>query len=76
MKKIALTVEQKSALEIRHKKSCGKRDSDRIKTVLLRNESWSTSMIAQALRVHENSVVRFIKRLTMTPILNFALFKI
>ncbi|MFT5636217.1 MAG: transposase [Cognaticolwellia sp.] len=60
MNKIELTTDQKSALETRHKKSCGKRESDRIKAVLLRNEGWSTPMIAQALRVHETSMVRFI----------------
>ena len=59
MKKINLTVEQKEALETRHKKSCGKRESDRIKAVLLRDENWSTPMIAQALRIHETSVVRY-----------------
>lgn len=60
MKKIELTAEQKEALEMRHKKSCGKRESDRIKAVLLRDENWSTPMIAQALRIHETSVVRYI----------------
>ncbi|KGJ92107.1 helix-turn-helix domain-containing protein [Thalassotalea sp. ND16A] len=60
MRKIALTIEKQSALETRHKKSCGKRESDRIKVVLLRHEGWSTPMIAQALRMHETSVVRFI----------------
>ena len=60
MKKIKLTAAQKEALESRHKKSCGKRESDRIKAILLRNEGWSTPMIAQALRVHETSIVRFI----------------
>ncbi len=60
MKKIELTEEQKEALESRHKKSCGKRESDRIKAVLLRDENWSTPMIAQALRIHETSVVRYI----------------
>ena len=61
MKKIILTADQKTALEMRHKKSCSKRESDRIKAILLRNESWPTPMIAQALRVHETSVVRFIE---------------
>ena len=60
MKKIELTIDQKEALETRHKKSCGKRESDRIKAVLLRDEDWSTKMIAQALRIHETSVVRYI----------------
>lgn len=60
MKKIELTADQKEALESRHKKSCGKRESDRIKAVLLRDENWSTPMISQALRLHETSVVRYI----------------
>ena len=60
MKKIELSADQKEALELRHKKSCGKRESDRIKAVLLRDENWSTSMISQALRIHETSVVRYI----------------
>ena len=60
MKKLELTAEQKEALEMRHKKSCGKRESDRIKAVLLRNENWATPMIAQALRLHETSIVRYI----------------
>lgn len=60
MKKIELTADQKEALETRHKKSCGKRESDRIKAVLLRDEDWSIPMIAQALRIHETSVVRYI----------------
>lgn len=60
MKKIELTAEQKETLETRHKKSCGKRESDRIKAVLLRGEDWTTPMIAQALRLHETSVVRYI----------------
>ena len=59
MKKIELTLAQKEALETRHKKSCGKREGDRIKAVLLRDEDWSTPMIAQALRIHETSVVRY-----------------
>lgn len=46
---------------MRHKKSCDKkRESDRIKAVLLRDEHWPTLMIAQALRIHETSVVRYI----------------
>ena len=60
MKKIELTADQKEALELRHKKSCDKRESDRIKAVLLRDENWSTPMISQALRLHETSVVRYI----------------
>ena len=60
MRNITLSAEQEYILEARHKKSRDKRESDRIKAVLLRNEGWPTPMIAQALRVHETSVVRFI----------------
>jgi hypothetical protein len=37
MKNIKLSVEQEATLEARHKNSCDKRESDRIKAVLLRN---------------------------------------
>ncbi len=63
MKKLELTAEQKEALEMRHKKSCGKRESDRIKAVLLRNENWATPMIAQAQRLHET------RKLTLPPMI-------
>ena len=33
---------------------------DRSKAVLLRSEGWSTAIIAQALRLHETSIVRHI----------------
>jgi hypothetical protein len=34
--------------------------SVRIKATLLRDENWPTPMIAQALRIHETTVVRYI----------------
>jgi len=58
MSKINLTTEQKTALELRHKKARDSRESDRIKSVLLRSEGWTIKMISQALRNHEASVVR------------------
>ena len=61
MKQINLTLDQKDILETRHKQSRDKRESDRIKAVLLRDEDWSTPMIAQALRIHETSIVRYIE---------------
>ena len=60
MKKIVLTDIQKETLEYRHKKARDKRECDRIKAILLRDEGWSTTTIAQALRIHETSVVRYI----------------
>jgi len=60
MKYINLTPEQKVDLEALHDASRDKRVCDRIKAVLLRSEGWSTAMIAQALRLHETSIVRHI----------------
>jgi transposase len=52
--------DQKVELEALHDASRDKRDCDRIKAVLLRSEGWSTKRIAQALRLHETSIVRHI----------------
>ena len=60
MKKVILTPDQKVDLEALHDASRDKRVCDRIKAVLLRSEGWSTKMIAQALRLHETSIVRHI----------------
>lgn len=60
MKEIRLTPEQKVDLEALHDASRDKRICDRIKAVLLCSEGWSTKMIAQALRLHETSIVRHI----------------
>ena len=58
MSKITLTLQQKTALESRHKKAGDARESDRIKAVLLRSEGWSISSIAQALRKSEFTISR------------------
>jgi len=55
---IQLTQQEQEELELRHKKSRDKRESDRIKAVLLCHEGWTSSLIAQALRKHEASIVR------------------
>ena len=55
---IQLIQKEKEALALRHKKSRDKRECDRIKAVLLCHEGWTSSMIAQALRKHEASIVR------------------
>ena len=60
MKSIHLTTEQKINLEALHDASRDGRAQDRIKAVLLRSEGWSTAMIAQALRLHETTIVRHI----------------
>jgi len=60
MKEIRLTPDQKVDLEALHDVSRDKRVCDRIKAVLLCSEGWSTKMIAQALRLHESSIIRHI----------------
>lgn len=58
MKKINLSNEEKAALELQHNKCRDKKESDRIKAVLLRSEGWVIPMIAQALRIHEGTIAR------------------
>jgi len=58
MERIELSIEQKIDLEAKHDKTRDGRKRDRIKAVLLHAEGWSTSMIAQALRLHETSINR------------------
>lgn len=61
MTQLTLTVPQKAALEIEHKQSRNGKERDRIKAILLCSEGWNTAMIAQALRIHETSILRHIK---------------
>jgi transposase len=58
MIKITLTEDERVKLGSRHKKCRDKRECDRIKAVLLCSEGWSSKIIAQALRIHEASIVR------------------
>jgi transposase len=53
---IQLSESEKISLEDQHKKEKNSRVCDRIKAVLLSSEGWSQSQIAQALRIHENTV--------------------
>ena len=58
--KITLSQEEKQALEIKHRQEKNHRNADRIKAILLRDEGWSLSEISQALRVHNDTVFRYI----------------
>ncbi|MDB6095900.1 MAG: hypothetical protein JWM09_178, partial [Francisellaceae bacterium] len=60
MEKFNLTVNQKTALELRHKQCRDVKESDRIKAILLRSEDWTIPMIVQVLRIHESTVTRHI----------------
>jgi predicted ArsR family transcriptional regulator len=56
--KITLTPQQKRQLEQMHDSNRDGRVRDRIKAVLLTSESWSQTMISQALRIHQSTVAR------------------
>ena len=58
--KISLSNEEKKALEVQHVNERDRRIADRIKSVLLRSEGWSIGKIAQALRLHNDTVGRYI----------------
>jgi transposase len=51
-----LSEEQKKNLELRHRYEDDGRIRDRIKAVLLKSEGWKNKAIAQALRIHEETV--------------------
>lgn len=55
-----LSAEQKEYLELRHRYEGDKRVADRIKAVLLKNEGWKNKAIAQALRIHDETVRYYI----------------
>jgi len=59
--KTALTVEQKTDLEKRHRVERDGRVRDRIKAVLLKSEGWTNEAIAQALRIHADTVSEHIR---------------
>lgn len=57
---IKLTSKEKAQLEVRHQIERDKRVCDRIKSVLLRDEDWSVAKIAQALRLSNDTVSRYL----------------
>ena len=57
---IKLTSKEKAQLEVRHQIERDKRICDRIKSVLLRDENWSIAKIAQALRLSNDTVSRYL----------------
>lgn len=52
----AISKEEKHELELRHRHEGDGRVRDRIKAVLLKSEGWENKAIAQALRIHEDTV--------------------
>ena len=57
MKKIVLSESEKAHLEICHQTSNDSRECDRIKAVLLYSEGWKVVKIAQALRLHQTTII-------------------
>jgi len=64
MSEINLTSVEKAELEARHRASKNVGERDRIRAVLLRSEGWRLPEIAQALRIHENTVAHHLKDYT------------
>ena len=54
--KIIISDQEKEKLELDHRRKRDSRVCDRIKAVLLRSEGWTCRQIAQALRIHEETV--------------------
>lgn len=59
--KIDLSKERKAELERRHRVERDGRVKDRIKAVLLSSEGWTGEEIAQALRIHQETVYEHLK---------------
>ncbi|WP_391529879.1 helix-turn-helix domain-containing protein [Photorhabdus akhurstii] len=60
--KITLTDAQKDSLKLMYDTTRDGRVRDRIKAVLLAHEGWIAQMIAQALRIHESTVICHLKK--------------
>lgn len=58
--KIVLSKEEKIELELKHKNSASRKHADKIKSVLLRSEGWSLSKISQALRLHNDTIAKYL----------------
>ena len=61
MKKLYLTAEEKTHLELRHQACENRKEGDRIKAILLRSEGWTVPQISQALRLHQSTIIKHIE---------------
>ena len=61
MKRLYLTAEEKSHLELRHQACDHRKEGDRIKAILLRSEGWTVPQISQALRLHQSTIIKHIQ---------------
>ena len=69
--KIVLTPEEKLELEAIHSQEKDSRKADRVKSILLRSEGWSLSNISQALRIHNDTVSRYLTDYLINHSLDF-----
>lgn len=61
MKRLHITAEEKTALEVQHQACETRKEGDRIKAILLRSEGWTVPQISQALRLHQSTIIRHIQ---------------
>jgi transposase len=61
MKRLYLTAEEKTHLELLHHASENRKESDRMKAILLRSEGWTVPQISQALRLHQSTIIKHIE---------------
>jgi transposase len=61
MKRLFVTAEEKTELELRHQSCENRKEGDRIKAILLRSEGWTVPQISQALRLHQSTVIKHIE---------------
>lgn len=68
--KLQLSPEEKLALEAQHRNESRSRVCDKIKCILLRSEGWNIGMIAQALRLHKDTVSQYINEYKQDTLLD------
>ena len=61
MKRLHITAEEKTTLEVQHQACETRKEGDRIKAILLRSEGWTVPQISQALRLHQSTIIRHIQ---------------
>ena len=61
MKRLYLTPEEKTHLELFHQACENRKEGDRIKAILLRSEGWTVPQISQALRLHQSTVIKHVQ---------------
>ena len=61
MKRLYLTAEEKTHLELRHQACENRKEGDRIKAILLRSEGWTVPQISQALRLHQSTIIKHVE---------------